>query len=220
MPNASDRLGANLGASVILNGDGNGFIDGTENMILFQHLAAAGFISGIYDATAQPLVGLMASTTDSELTFSIATSSNEIYIRISRYQAGTGIGVSAFSPQEAWKCDQKYDDGIPGEGIIRASAGTGNIGNCLDVAAYDLENEDKACIMEFRSKAAPASVVQAAAVETGCSTADGDIVAAASTRTDENCDDYGFASKNITETCVDGGNGKFYWEVNSGQTCP
>ncbi len=216
---ATDKLGAKLGDPVtgpnIQNGDGDGILESSELLYAFQHLAAAGYIIGVYDgATAQPGVGVMGSATDSSLAYEITISSNVVYIKASKYSTATGYAF--FTPQEAYQIDARYDDGVPGTGLITAALGTGNIGNCISASAYDLTNSKEACVLSFRSKAAPSTAIATSVASTGCPDGTGGTVAAASTRTTANCSNYGFAAKALTEVCQTGG----YWEVQSGQTCP
>lgn len=156
MWNATDTLGTLSNGSNPVNGDGDGVLqasnsNGDNEMLAFwQHLALSGLLPGEYDATSlSPGAGVMSSDYDPNVGFEIQLVSGEILVTASKYTGGTG-GGAFLSPEDTWTLDQKYDDGDPATGLVRAVTGSGNSGNCVLGGVYSLSNKGIACRLDLQ----------------------------------------------------------------------
>ncbi len=215
MSDATDKLGSTLGSYSILNGDGNGTISTAEGLKAIQHLAAGGFVNGIYDgSTSAPKTGLMASAADPKVIYQIINSSNIIYVRVSKYQSGTGYGF--ITPQDAMAIDVRYDDGYPDTGFIRGvTATSGAVSTCFTASAYTATSTYNDCMLDFLLSPASVTVVSAPAAVSNCLSAGSSYAVGATINNRYNCSNFGLTAQAITEICRTGG----YWEVQAGQTC-
>ncbi|MCC7259478.1 MAG: FG-GAP repeat protein [Alphaproteobacteria bacterium] len=156
MWNAADTLGKLSDGSDPVNGDGDGVLQasnsgGDNEMLAFwQHLALSGLLPGEYDgASLSPGAGVMSSDYDPNVGFEIQLVSGEIFVTASKYTGGTG-GGAFLSPEDTWNLDQKYDDGDPATGLVRAVTGSGNSGNCVSGGVYVLDNKGIACRLDLQ----------------------------------------------------------------------
>ena len=141
------------------NGNGNNILEDNltsparnEKLLFWQHLSAAGLITGTYDGSSLGSSGMYLSpfkdtyyepNTDSH-------AGNRLYFRISTLSAGA-LGYGAFTTEDAFNYDTKYDDGNPTTGTIRALESTGQVtGNCMTAGGYNLAYTAKnACQLLF-----------------------------------------------------------------------
>ncbi len=160
------------------NGDGNGFVawgqytfnDG-EMFLTFQHLANAGFIEGTYTGqtggggTGSAILGknipagplgnsgyYFRDVTDTEYP------SGNAYFYQGNYQHPLFIGASVpgwvpeavlFTAADAYKIDDKYDDGLPGTGTIRSFINTYHTNCSTNATTYKTAYKGPACILIF-----------------------------------------------------------------------
>ncbi len=241
MWDAHDRIGSN--DCSIKNGDGDGTIEDSasviipsgcagaggnetvnENLLLWQHLALAGLISGEFDGvTNQPNVGLKTASYDKNIVFEVnVTNAGNVLVTASRFT--TGASGSAFlSAEEAWMLDKKFDDGIANQGMITAENGASATGSCCtgaDCASsgeYDKANDDIACVIRMRVENSSLSLADSNAgkgITDRCSNGDGTFSDIGNTRSCA-CEHSSLGvTGNCTETCQTGG----VWEVTS-STC-
>jgi len=115
-------------AGVTTGGNGNGQINtSAESGLVWQHLAAAGFITGAYNGAATGN-GWACSTATCPLNAFGGT----MYLRFGRQATGSANSHELWSgrniPVEAMaELDRKTDDGVPGTGTFRN--GTSNAAN-------------------------------------------------------------------------------------------
>ena len=172
MPNPSIRIPNCAAAPCSDAGNGDGFIIRNNEADRAQvHLAAAGLITGV---TPMGTNGVRNAFAAGEPDYLGAAIGRNGAIDISSESAGTngpgwwgqaligplatmpnGINLTIFgaastdvlTPNQAWRIDNKLDDGVPGAGDIRARAGTP--ANCGSATAYLETNMQVACILNI-----------------------------------------------------------------------
>ena len=164
------------------NGNGDGRVSspdgGTswgEYFRFWQHLSNAGFIDGTYTGVTGVLSGNdaviginspksrvrnagwstgHAGYADATNTLVFEGDRKQIFQVGSRYPS-RATGGSAFRPQEAWKIDTKFDDGLPANGVVTSDKmGSAMNPNCTDstnptLAKYNVSNTAIACRLMF-----------------------------------------------------------------------
>lgn len=164
--NAESQLGeANVGNKTIDgdddgNGNGNEILeddlsspDRNENLLFFQHLAAAGLISGTFDGTTIGEGGLYEASLKNTYFFPDTDDDddNRLFFLVSRVLS-EAVGNGIFTTKEAYDFDTKYDDGAPLTGTIRGLDGTDQTAHdCItEDDSYNLSNaEENACALRF-----------------------------------------------------------------------
>lgn len=168
----------------VCNGTGDGIIfrindaaNGAEILSFWVMLANSRFISGSYR-----YVGTTASSHELGVnyppssypggTFSVFYGSSAIFgsmlhattspynvhwIVFGRLVGNAGVMRSALTPDDAFSIDAKYDDGMPGTGVIRAGRNSTVYGftpNCqtsdvVTTAQYNRTNTEEACVILY-----------------------------------------------------------------------
>ncbi|MBI1276468.1 prepilin-type N-terminal cleavage/methylation domain-containing protein [bacterium] len=167
MANASTRLGVSPDGTATFNGNGNGEIDNNnERQALWQHLALAGLIKGQYNPTVAAAPGTSLKTSkfgrDVGMQVYIEPVSSQVMIEYSRFQGGAG-DYGFLTAEEARRIDQKYDDGNPTTGRIRAADGTG--GTCLNGTNFDLTRKGRDCYLRMAANALDQNNITVAATD-------------------------------------------------------
>ncbi len=163
---AEDRFGpANTnignGNNVLVATEGTGtapvVTNRDETLLFWQHLSLAGLIDGTYDGATAGKGGQMETPMKHGVYGALKTSAADL-LHISASKAvivvstlTTGFGL--FTTKEAYDYDNKYDDGNPMTGTIRALDGSGETAeDCVIVAttSYKLTNPtEKPCVLHF-----------------------------------------------------------------------
>jgi prepilin-type N-terminal cleavage/methylation domain-containing protein len=138
-------------SSTTSNGDGNNYLNGTEPLLFWQHLALAGLITGTYDGTTNGIGGKMQPSIKHGVYSAIKASGGLLNISVSRAIGTDGVAYGLFTTRQAYNYDTKYDDGDPSRGTIRAGDGSGETaGNCYSGTAYTLTYTDTTpCVLYF-----------------------------------------------------------------------
>lgn len=135
------------------NGNGNARLEGdlssptrNEKLLFWQHLAAAGLITGEYDGQTIGSGGLYTSPFK-DVFYEPSTDGNDhnrLYFTVSRLSNGI-LGNGTFTTQEAFDYDTKYDDGNPITGTIQGLDGSDQTaGACVTNSNnYNLANSEK-----------------------------------------------------------------------------
>ncbi len=172
---ATPTTSASNGAATC-NGNGNGTIDGgTESYRAWQQMAAAGFIGGSYTGipgtsgnlhavmgTNSP-VGPLLSTgfflwswgifLDGDTTYWGGDYNNSIMFGTAT--ATSWPSTAALTGKEAAEIDKKSDDGLPGQGSVRAPTSTFQAGcastSLANTAVYLRNSTSNTCILFFLS---------------------------------------------------------------------
>lgn len=134
------------------NGNGDGLIntwDTTqEEALAFQHLVLAGLIKGNYTTDWSAASVMPGPITGSAYYF--ATLNNAPAITFAGIGTSQTNQLAILTPGDMYKIDQKYDDGLPNSGKIRASTGASASGTCANSGAatdtYNFTNSNAACI--------------------------------------------------------------------------
>ncbi len=119
-------------AGVTVNGTGNGQIDSAlESSLVWQHLAAAGFITGTYNGVAARN-GWGCPT----VTCPLNAFGGTMYLRFGRQAIGSAKSHELWTgrniPVEAMaELDRKTDDGLPNTGTFRHGRGGGATTACV-----------------------------------------------------------------------------------------
>jgi len=156
MHNADERLGAFAGIATV-NGDGDGILEPAEYPNVWQHLALAGLLEGEFDPTSPaPNIGVPEAQFGPNISLEIMTepTSGEVAIGISRFDetaAATGSGF--LTPKQAMQLDEKFDDGNPDTGRMRAYTDAGAGGNCKNAGLYMMNDNRANCFLTFTSSA-------------------------------------------------------------------
>lgn len=158
MADATTRWSAAAGI-----GDGNGFISGTnfsENFLAYNHLKLAGLIednlTGLAVSTNNGVIGTNLPTMAVRNTSGWITSitqfvSSDTYFfdgtygplnfRFGRANGSAGMpNLGYISQEQAMEIDNKFDDGIPGSGMLRTHKSETN---CASATAYNITNTAK-----------------------------------------------------------------------------
>jgi type II secretory pathway pseudopilin PulG len=141
-----------FGAANTDNGDGNNYLSGASEPLLFwQHLALAGLIEGTYDGVTNGPGGKMQTPLKHGVYSAIKASGGKLNISVSRAIGTDGLAYGLFTTRQAYNFDSKYDDSNPTTGSIRAGDGSGETaGDCYSTTVYNLTNSDEApCVMYF-----------------------------------------------------------------------
>jgi len=147
----------NCGATACVNGDGNGRIEAPnaggmhEDLLVWNHLSAAGFLNGSYTATAADTVATDANSPKNPYS---------IYVQLA-YDTNYGIGTGPSKhnlktggqiPVEIIaEVDRKIDDGNPYSGAVQFSpyAPPGGVApnpaTCVTGTAWNISGEDANC---------------------------------------------------------------------------
>ncbi len=118
------------------NGNGNGTLESAnsdgvnETALYWQHLRLAKLIGGEVKTISG--VNYPKAPTGNSV-FRVAQNDGGIYYELTSYQ-GTTAGYSAMTILDVKKLDEKYDDGNPTTGIIKATNGSG--ATCLSGSSY------------------------------------------------------------------------------------
>lgn len=139
------------------NGNGDNLLDPDtggfdERLLFWQHLLAAGVISGSYDGVTNGNGGRMAAPLNkgyyrADTDDIWGDVENTLYIVAEKADGG-----SVFSVAQAFRYDTDYDDASPWTGKIRAGEAEGETGNlCITSGGeYNLSNnEDQICRVYF-----------------------------------------------------------------------
>jgi len=131
-----------------IDGDANARIDGVaEAGAVWQHLSAAGFITGSYDGVA------LSSVTDTACVdatcpsnpfngfYKISNSSNALGSDVATHELSTGGNIPV---EVMYELDLKMDDGNPDTGILRAFTGAPH-GACVANDQWDVINGSVNC---------------------------------------------------------------------------
>ncbi len=141
------------------NGNGNGIIESNltspprnEQLLFWQHLAAATLIEGSYDGKTTGKDGLY-KTSFKNVYFEASSNiseNNKLYLIISKI-IDNQSNYGAFTTKQAYEIDSKYDDGNPLTGTIRAIDGKEQAkASCIIEGNYNLSNHnDDTCILHF-----------------------------------------------------------------------
>lgn len=161
------------------NGDGDGQIDGlphttsNEHYRVWQHLANAGLIEGVYNGVTGPDEAQWHSIPGTNVPKSKISSAgwdfywqNNVsghgywfdgnYGHLLMVGGGDmwGTWKGILSPEEAWNIDTKSDDGMPGTGMLivhdYTSCSTATLSTQVD-SAYNLSSDAKDCALIFRN---------------------------------------------------------------------
>jgi prepilin-type N-terminal cleavage/methylation domain-containing protein len=129
-----------------------------EDLILWQHLSAAGYIPGLFRGTSY----LFSYNSTTNLSVASREGSGD-YLSLNYRPAGYGLGVPAihfmttslsgtsaiFTPNEMSAFDSKYDDGKPASGDVQSLIGQTTCTNLTAMgtshAAVYLTSNDKSC---------------------------------------------------------------------------
>ena len=136
-------------------GNGNGVIDESEALLVWQHLAAAQLITGHFDGESGfiPGKGIPAGNiSGSGYTITPAASASSVFsgaviIDFASFSDGSGR-LPVLTAEDAKSLDDKIDDGLPASGIIRAY-GAGTTSHCVSDNQYNLSHSGTNCLMRF-----------------------------------------------------------------------
>ncbi len=138
----------------------------------WQHLSLADMVDVSYSGTGQTAgivtagVNLPASRITNGGFIISALQSSEILggtfadpaiILFRANVPSVGVAVPIITPAEAFEIDNKFDDGNPGSGAIRAPGNAGIYTLCTTsndpaTARYNATNQTQACILSFRAR--------------------------------------------------------------------
>jgi len=110
-PNANTHI-----ATDAVGGNANSIVDTEETGDVWQHLAAAGFISGTYKTDDTCAVGTCPSSPFNGF-YSITNSANALGHTVARHELATGENIPV---EIIFELDLKLDDGIADTGRFRA----------------------------------------------------------------------------------------------------
>lgn len=187
----------------ISNGNGNGKIDAGEQLLVWKHLATSGLIRGDYDGiTTAPNIGLPESVLGGAAYTISDVPDVGLVFELSSYSGSTG-GLAAMSARDALSVDEKFDDGNPARGRIRALDGSNTPAQCISGSDYTTAfGNVKTCRLQILATAAALneSAVQAASVACGT---------VGATRSSASSCPAGYVGE-VLETCSANGS----WEVS------
>jgi prepilin-type N-terminal cleavage/methylation domain-containing protein len=167
LPGDYSGAAANLGCGAFCDGNGNGLIewqnttDTIESLRAWQHLHLAGMItipfSGVTTVSGQSMIGINIPNSGwpnagIEL-YPLATTTSGTTgtaLQIAGFSAGSYAQSAIMTPTEAWALDNKLDDGIGGNGIIRAFD-QGTTSTCVgtDNLSYNFSVTSVSCYIRY-----------------------------------------------------------------------
>jgi prepilin-type N-terminal cleavage/methylation domain-containing protein len=167
LPGDYSAATANLGCGGLCNGNGNGLIewqnstDTIESLRAWQHLYLARMITipfpGVTTVSGQSMIGINIPNSGwpnagIEL-FPLATTTSGATgsaLQIAGFTAGNYAQAAIMTPTEAWALDNKLDDGIGGDGVIRAfDQGTSSTCVGTDNLSYNLSLNSISCYIRY-----------------------------------------------------------------------
>ena len=154
---AAADVNINCGATACINGDGNGRIEAPngggmhEELVVWNHLTAAGFLNGSYTATAADTVPTDANNPKNPYSVFVQLSYDNNY--------GTGTGPNKHNLKTGGQIpveiiaevDRKIDDGNPYSGAVQFSpyAPPGSVApsaaTCVTGSSWNINGEDANC---------------------------------------------------------------------------
>ena len=147
----SRATGVILTTATLVNGDGDGTIEGTgvgadETLNFWTHMAAADLISGIHvqnTAVAAFGDGLMAAPVGGGFTlgFEAVQTKNSHWLTLG---TGVAVPVGVVDGDTALQIDTKMDDGDPETGAVRSDTGV-----CVAGDDYVIANTATQCVLRF-----------------------------------------------------------------------
>jgi prepilin-type N-terminal cleavage/methylation domain-containing protein len=146
----------------LLNGNGNGIIDGSglgsgsEALAFWSHLAAAGFIGhpGLESESAVGEFGKGAPESSLGGGFTVENNPNGLsglWFILGKKHGEHGTG-GLLTPLQALSIDKRIDNGHPTSGKVRAIDGTdGAAHSCvLEGGTYNIQNNQPVCVLLFQ----------------------------------------------------------------------
>lgn len=119
------------------NGNGDGVIDGADELLVWKHLMYAGSLSH-GDIPTSKMGGKFRLTSNPSGDFP------GIWLLLGH---GAEAREGIFTPKQAQMLKNRADDGGPKEGMLRFMNGEGAHGNCLNGDQFDLTNTTPACVL-------------------------------------------------------------------------